>query len=317
MSAPAHLPDRVPQASSPPWPRLPLTFVAWAAVLVAVAGAAGFLGRALTTPEPAAPAASRVVDLGPVALSAPGAWTPDRRPVAGLPAELGGTARAFAPVPGLSTRAVVALAPFDDPSLVPAPLRALAGAGAARRTRLAGLPAWTYPPSELAKGRMAQVTVAPTSAGSVTLVCLAPTTTWSGGGACSDGLAGATLQGTTPLAPSPTLAFRRELGPVLDRLNDRRGGLRKRLRGAPSRRAQARFAGRLATVHTRALAALTPAAPPAGAPRKVLRELRRSGRSYRRLAVAARNGRPARYRRARLAVRRSDRALAAAVAAVR
>jgi hypothetical protein len=65
------------------------------------------------------------------------------------------------------------------------------------------------------------------------------------------------------------------------------------------------------------MTALAPLAPPGGAPGRVVRELRRSARGYRRLATAAQAGWPERYRRARIAIKRSDRALAAAVGAVR
>ena len=50
--------------------------------------------------------------------------------------------------PGLTARAVVSLAPFDDSTLVPAPLRALVAGAQPRRAKLAGLPAWTYPAHE-------------------------------------------------------------------------------------------------------------------------------------------------------------------------
>ena len=314
MSAPAHVPDRGAGTSS--WPRLPASFVAVAAMLVVAAATAGWLGRTLTGPEPAAPVTPRAVDLGPVALTAPGAWAPARGPIAGLP-ELDTQVVAFSPAPGLSARAALTLAPFDDPTLVPAALRPLIGAGAPRRAALAGLPAWTYTPREVARGRMAQITVAPTSGGSVTAICIAPSAMWSAAAGCADGFAAASLEGATPLVPGPSLAFRRELAPVLDRLNGRRAELRRSLRGAATRRAQARFAIRLARAHVRAMAAITPAATATGAPRRVVTELRRTARSYGRLAVAARNRWPRRYRQARVAIRRSDRALAAAVAAVR
>jgi hypothetical protein len=121
----------------------------------------------------------------------------------------------------------------------------------------------------------------------------------------------------TPLVPSASLAFRRELAPVLERLNARRAGLRADLRRAATRRGQARFATRLARVHGRAMSALTPAAAATGAPRRIVRELRRTARSYGRLAVAARKGWPGRYRQARVAIKRADRKLAAAIGAVR
>jgi hypothetical protein len=316
MSAPAHLPEGGRGTPAPSWPRLPASFVAIGGALVVAAGLAGWVGRDLGTPEPVAPAAPpQAVSLGPVALSLPGAWAPEARAVAGLP-DMGPRSRAFAPVPGLSARALVALAPFDDPSLVPAPLRALAGTAPPRLATLAGLPAWRYRVTTLEGGRTAQVTVAPTTAGSLTVVCVAPAATWSGAAGCAGSVGGATLRNASPLVPSPTLAFRRRLAPVIDRLGDRRAALRGRLRAAPTRRGQARFAARLDRAHLAAVAALSAGTPP-GAPRTVVRELRASARGYRRLAVAARNGWPARYRIARTQIRRADRALSRALARFR
>ena len=205
---------------------------------------------------------AREVALGPVSLSAPGAWEPVRRRVAGVP-DLGAGAAAFAPVPGLGGRAVVALAPFDDATLVPAPLRALAGSAPARAT-LAGLPAWSYREQAVDGGRIAQLTVAPTTAGAVTAVCIAPAASWSGAAGCADELATASLRGARPLVPSATLAFRRRLVPVLERLGARRAELRGRLRAARTHRGQARLAKRLARANGRAAAALAPRAASRG-----------------------------------------------------
>ena len=317
MSVPAR---RVPRDDARPsstmWPRLPASFVAVAVALVLAAALAGWVGRTVSTPVPAAPPPrASLIDLGPLRVAAPGAWAPERTAIKGMEGLPTG-ASSFAPVPGLAARAVVSLAPFDDPTLVPVPLRTLVTGAQPRRAKLAGLPAWTYPPHELAGGRMAQVTVSPTTAGSLTVVCIAPAAAWSGAARCAEGLAGASFHGAESLVPSPTLAFRRHLAPVVEHLGARRAHLRARLRGATTRRGQARLAGRLGRAHGRAAAALAPSAPAAGAPRRVVRLLRANARSYGRLSVAARRGWPVRYRRARAAIRRTDRALARTVARV-
>ena len=306
-----------PDTGAARWPRLPRSFVLAAALLVVLAGAAGWAARSFRGSDvpPAAPTV-RTVNLDAASLAVPGAWASVPVAEAKLPA-LGPHAAAFAPIPGLSGHAVVALAPFGDATLLPAAVRDLAGPGEPRKTTLAGLPAWRYREHGLADGRAAQVTVAPTTAGSITVVCVAKDAAWPGVQGCAADVTDAGLRDATPLVPSPTLAFRRELAPAMERLNARRGELRAALRGAATRRGQARFATRLRRAHLRAMTALAATASADGAPRRVQRELRRTARSYGRLAVAARNGWPGRYRQARLAIRRSDRALAAAVKAVR
>jgi hypothetical protein len=297
-------------------PGLPVSFVVGTVLFAIVAGLAGWVARSAVAPTPAAPTAPpRAIALGSVGLSVPGAWAPVRGPVGGLP-ELGHDTAVFAPVPGLTARAVVTLAPFDDETLVPAALRPLMGFGGPTRSALAGMRAWTYRPQGVAGGRLAQVTVAPTTAGSIAVVCMAPAGAWSGAAGCGEGLTSANLHGATPLVPSATLAFRRLLAPVIERLGARRAELRARLRSAPTRRGQARFAARLDGAHGRAAAALAPRAA-SGATHAVVVTLTRIARWYRRLSAAAANGWPVRYRRARAAVRRHDRALARTLARVR
>jgi hypothetical protein len=300
------------------WPALPASFLAGTAVLAVVAGLAGWLARSVTAPAPVAPVtAPRAVALGPVGVKVPASWAPARAEVAGVP-DLGSEAVVFAPVPGLGARAVLTLAPFDDETLVPAPLRPLIG-GAPRpvRATLAGMQAWSYSPQAVGSGQLAQVTVAPTSAGSLAVVCVAPDDAWSGAADCVQGVTAAGLRGATPLVPSPTLAFRRELVPAVDRLGARRAELRGRLGAAPTRAGQARFAVRLDRAHARAATVLAPRATASGAPRAVVLALTRTARSYRRLAAAALSGWPVRYKRARAAVARQDRALARAISQVR
>jgi len=312
MSAPA---NRVPTLAPP---RLGARHFAALIGLVVAALAAGFALRAGTREEaPAPPPAPRVVDAGPVALSVPAAWTPERIDLAGIPG-FARPAAAFTPLPGLRAHAVIGLAPIDDRSLVAAPLRAIDGAplGRPRRTSLAGLPAWSYPERPISGGRVLQVTVAPTTAGVVTVACVAESASWPGAGGCAGDVTGASLAGASPLEPERELAFRTVLPGIMDRLVERRGALRSRLRGAETRREQARFASRLDRAHVRALVTLAPWTARTGATRRIERALRSGARSYRRLAAAARGGWPKRYRQARRAVRGSDAALRRSLAAV-
>lgn len=315
MTAPAGHPRDPGFQLGAPWPRLPGWFLALGAFLILAAGLGGWMVSRATAPAPA-PAAFRAVDVGPVSLTAPGAWSVARGPVAGLPATAA-PVTTLAPIPGLDARVVVIVAGSDDATLVPEELRAFVGAGSPRRSSLAGLPAWTYRRRAVAKARVAQVTVAPTTAGSLTVLCVAPAAAWAGADDCAGDLSSASLRGASPLVPSPTLAFRRRLAPVTERVGTRRTELRAKLRQAATRRGQARFARRLGRVHAGAVSALAPLAPEDGAPRRVVRELRRIARGYGRLAAAAQAGWPERYRSARLGLQRSDRALAAALKDVR
>jgi len=306
------------RAAAPPRPRLRASFLAASAALVVVAALAGWAGHHVRADAPSTlrPAAPRSIELGPVALSAPGAWTPARVQVPGLP-DRGPRTATYAPTPGLSARAVLTLAPLGDATLLPKPLRALAGTARPRRSTIAGLPAWKYQPLELHDGRMAQVTVAPTTAGSLTVLCVAPKLSWSGAVGCADELADGSLEGATPLAPSRSLAFRQQLVPVIAALGDRRATLRTSLRRASTPRGQARFAARLGRTYERAAARLAPRAIGSDGSKRLVTTLERTARAYRRLSLAAARRQPVRSRRSAAAIRRADRALKRAVAGAR
>ena len=305
---------RRPRVDQAIWPRLPNSFVTIIAGLVLVAAAGGYAVRSLTAPAERAPAVAATVELGEIAVSVPGDWT-RAAPAKGDP-DLGARSAWFAPVEGLSNRAAIVLASFSDPTLVPAALRPLAAAGGPRPAKLAGLRAWTYPQAELPDGRVAKVTVAPTSAGILAVACIAPRASWGIASACTADVTRASLEGARALLPSETLTFRRALEPALGRLNARRATLRARLRAATTRRGQVRLATRLGRAHVRTAAALAPQATTAET-RQVVRVLRSAEAAYGRLALAAGNGWPVRFKRARAAVHRHDVALGRAVAAVR
>ena len=100
------------------------------------------------------------------------------------------------------------------------------------------------------------------------------------------------LRGGAWLEPGAGLAFRARLPKAVDKLNARRVTLRAKLRGAETRRGQARFAKRLSKAYGTAAATLAPVAPAKGAEAKVVAALRGSAAAYKQLAAAAAHGWP-------------------------
>jgi len=276
--------------------------VAGAAAIVVAAAAGWWLGGAGREDTPA-PARDQVVAVGALRLELEPAWVPADA-VPGLPVA---GARILAPAPGLAARALLATGPAADASLIPAGLRAELPASLPRprRASLGRLPAWTYGPL-IDEGRMVEVTVAPTTAGVLALVCSAPATSWSSWLDCADGVHAA--GGAKALTPTADLAFRQAAGPVLDTLDDERVSGRARL---TARRPAA--AAALARSHRDAAAALAPFAE-AGAPAEAVRALRDAAGGYDALAAAARRRDRTGFVAARARVARSDAALAAALA---
>lgn len=225
----------------------------------------------------------------------------------------------FSPAPGLRARALVAFTQPDDPSLVPVALRARLQdpLPAPRRTRLGGAPAWTYLERRLADGRLMDVTVAPTTLGVLTVACTAPEREWSAGRGCAAGVRKVSIGDARPLAPADDLALRARAPAVIERLNERRTELRRRLARATTVGGQARFATRLSRAYARAASELAGVAPAAGEPAGVVALLTRASGAYDRLAVAARARWPKRHRMARKAVKKTDRALRRALTGLR
>ena len=179
-----------------------------------------------------------------------------------------------------------------------------------------GHAAWRYQELELAGKRLLQMTVAPTTAGVITVACIGPAVSWVAAAGCANEPSRAALAGAVPLRPARDLAFLAGLAAVLDHLGDRRATLRKRLRGATTRRGQARLAARLGRAHARAGAHLVPLTQGLAGPRDVTRSLRAVSRSYGHLSVAAANGWPKRYRIARRSLRRDEASLTRAIGRV-
>jgi hypothetical protein len=290
-----------------------LRMAAAGVLALAVAAAAGWwLGGAFRSPQPVSVADSTAgVESFQLRLSPD--WTP--APAAPGPEVKGG--RSFAPTAGLPARALLVIGPAADPSLVPAALRAELPErlDAPRRTKVAGLAAWTYPPVRDDK-RVLQVTVVPTTRGVLAVACSAPPSTWSVALGCASGIRQAVPADGRALVPSADLAFRLRATDVLRELDVERVRGRKALVAAKRPAARTAASARLAGLHGDAASALAPFAV-AGATGGTVAALRGAARSYGALARAAGSESRPRFVRARAAVRRADGALARAVGRLR
>jgi hypothetical protein len=286
-------------------------------VVVALLAAGGFaaavlaglaVARALAPERPAA--TTRIVHAGAARLVVPSAW----RTVGVHDAAVSGLApqatAAFAPSPGMPWRVAVTVTPPDDPSLLPsAVLKALRGpVPQPTRTHLAGRRAWLY--SGLVTGPrdwLTDVTVLPTTAGVLAVLCESPATAWSAG-ACAGSAEAMSLRGGPTLVPSADLALQMRLRPVVSKLDEARVRGRAALRRARTPAAQARWARLLAHEHRFAAASLRPVAPPSRA--SLLEELASTARAYSDLARAIQAGSAHSFSAARRRVDRAELGLA-------
>ena len=285
----------------------PWGLVAVAAATLAATAAIGWGLGVAARPAPPAVAANVVAAVGDLRIELQNGWTPAEA----APAVAG--AQAYAPIPGVNARALLVHGPAVDATLVPAALRSALPATLPepRRARLAGLRGVDLRPAA-DRGTHAAVTVVPTTAGTLAVVCSAPPAAWDAVAGCTGGVYAISSQAARTLAPSPALAFRLHAGPALQALDRRRVTLRARL--AATRRPAAATA--LAGVHRRTASALAVFAAP-GAGEWVVAALRAAARGYDALAVAARRDARQPFIRARAAVARADGALAAALRELR
>jgi len=313
-------PPRHPAAAGRRDPRVALTI--GCAVLAFVA--AGFAGRVVrgevAVPEATGPA-TVIAEVGGMVVVADDTWRRASlsRPLAAL---AGPSSTVYAPAPGLDARTVITVGPAVDASLLPGELRGALPSSLLRpvRASLLRMDAWRYKGIRMPGGRFVDVTVVPTTAGSLAFTCVTDGSAWSATLLCDGGLRSIDLGSARALKPTAALGAQAALPGAIHGLDQRRRRLRATLSGAGGHRRQARAAGRLAVAYRTSAGRITPLAsaiPANRAPRRLVRELRHAGRSYRRLAVAARHVRPVRYRSARTAAGVAERALAAAVAAVR
>jgi hypothetical protein len=275
----------------------------------AVAILAGLaLGRALA-PERSA-ATTRIVHAGAARLVVPSEWRTVGVHSAGVPGLAANVTAAFAPSPGLPWRVAATMTPADDPSLLPSGVRNALPGPVPRPipTQLAGRRAWLY--SGLLIGDrdwLTDVTVLPTTAGVLALVCGSPADAWSVGG-CSGATDAISLRALPTLLPSADLALQIRLPGVLAKLDEARVRGRAALRRALTPADQARWARFLADQHRLAAAALRPVAPPSSA--SLLARLASTARAYSDLAHAARSGSAHNFFAARRVVDRAELELA-------
>jgi hypothetical protein len=132
--------------------------------------------------QPPSPAADQVIRVGDTSVAVPPDWQAARRPDVVVPG-LGGPIAVYDPFPGLSSHAVLALAPDG----VPRALKDLMGPlGAGRPAQLAGLPALAYPRRPLAGDRIGELTVARSPSGVLVVACIGRTASWAAAAGCAD-----------------------------------------------------------------------------------------------------------------------------------
>ena len=145
------------------------------------------------------------------------------------------------------------VAPVDDRSLVPRALRRLVRdlGERPRATGLAGYRAWRYSGLLGRNGSdVLDVTVLPSSAGTLGVGCISPLGAASATADCASSIRSVSMRNAAIFVPSPDLALSLTLPDVLTALDRARVRGRAALRGAGTRGGQARFALRLvANVH--------------------------------------------------------------------
>ena len=262
--------------------------IATTIAVASVLGLAAFAGqwtarRGAAHPSRGEPAA-RVHALGPLRVTVPTEWRELPVRAAGLRGIEPQSALVFDPAPGLSARAVLMLKSLESgtsPSLLPTPLvdATRSSPGPPRVVRLDGRRAWMYTavPAKRAPDTM-DITVLPTTAGVMSVVCVAPRLAFAAAVSCASDLRIA-LDGARPLRPTIDLAFRLRLREVAPGLDGERVTQRLALSRARTPVAQARAARRLAAVHARAAGSLAPFAR-GGAATELVALLRNASREY-------------------------------------
>jgi len=233
--------------------------VAVAAMLAAVSGAC--VGTALSHDTPAGadgPRPARVgLASGVARLPLPAGWVPLHRH-SSLPGLRDATA-----VLGAHSIVALDIRSPDDPSLLPADVRAAAGGTlpAPRLQRVGGRSTWRY---ELPEARLRAGVVAmtlPTTGGVVTVACDASASSITAANEdCTEAIGALRLVGATELPPAPEAAAQILLPGIVAGLNRRRRSGRRALRSTRSPRLRSEAALRLAAAYRRAAERLRPVA---------------------------------------------------------
>ena len=286
---------------------------------VAIAVPAGWWLADRRSSEPPARVGPPVVTVGAVQAQLSSDWEPAKRGVAPVKGLEQVPTRVFTPYPGLDAFAVVALAPADDPSLVPAAvLKGLpARPGKPVPSRIAGHDAWVY--RSLPAGgrdRLMDLHVLPTTAGVLAVACVAERLSFGAVLDCGQRIEKVTVAGGQVLTPNPDLAMAGRLATVLPKFNRSRASGRAALRRARTPAGQAGAARALGLTHRQAAGSLAPFATKGRPSAAVVGSFERGARAYGQLGRAAANGWPGRFALARRAVLKAERALRRGLAAL-
>jgi hypothetical protein len=297
------------------WPVIALVAVAIAGACAALLGGWWIAGKLRSPAPPPAPAVERTTTLGPATIVTTNDWTPVRR----APGIQGLDRRRTAvlqPSPGAPAEIILTIAPAEDVTLIPAPMREalLAPPGAPTAAVVAGQRAWSYPAQPATRNRVMDVLVLPTTAGVLAVACVSPYS-WTATGDCASGIDRVSLRSGAWLRPRDDLAVRTALPGVVGPLERERGALRARLHGARTVPAQRALAQRLATAYGTAAQKLAPLSPKDGPAAAIAPAFQRCERAYLGFARAGRGSDHAAARRAVAAAEDAARAALARVAA--
>jgi hypothetical protein len=269
--------------------------------------------------EPPRLAVPRTVWVGPAQLKLNGAWEPVRSGAPAVPGTDPAQTRAFAPYPGLAAFAVLTTGRAGDASLIPEGIRAALprAPGEPGRARVGGHSAWVYRALPAGgRGLVMDLYVLPSSAGTIAVACVASRLSRSAISDCGQKVEGVRVPGGDVLPVGADVAFLQHLPTVLPQFDRSRVQGRAALKRARTRGRQAAAARGLARSHGRAATALAPFGAKGHPSGRAVRAIGRARDAYAALGAAAATGRPGRYRAARSNVRRADRDLRRALAAL-
>jgi hypothetical protein len=300
---------------SAPGMRVGAVAAAVALALGAVAAILGWAaGRSAAPSPPQAPAHTSAV-AGPARVTLPPQWVPTDAGATGIRDLDPKTTAVFSLFAGLRANGLVMFGVPDDPTLIPSTLRAALGRppGEPRSGLLAGRRAWLYSSVPLkVRDTLMDITVVPTTAGVLTVACAASPSVWAAASGCASDVQQIALDGAESVPPAQ-MSSQVHLLAGLAELEGARTAAQKALQDAKTPKAQARAAARVGDAYGAAVRAITPYAD-GGVAATILSLLGQTDEAYDRLAQAAAAGQKQRYDAARAAIRKSEAALADALA---
>jgi hypothetical protein len=228
------------------------------------------------------------------------------------------TTAVFSLFTGLRAHGLVMFGQPDDPTLIPGALReTLAQTPPKPRTGLlAGRAAWLYAGLPLnVRDALMDVTVVPTTAGVLTIACVASPSVWAAASRCASDVQEIALKGAESVAPAQ-VSSQVHLLAALTVLDRALGSPQKELLAARLPADQAKAAEKISVAYRAAVRSMPPLADDRDAA-TIVALLGRIGDDYQLLAGAASAGRRRQYDAARAAIRKSEAALAEALTQLR